>query len=182
MPHTNPWSDTDPPGSQAANTIDDEIRQLRLDIHERMDDIVVDWTADPIVLAGAGAVVSSKRATYQDSLSAGSKVSALADIQGMMFVVLTGTTNSSGVITFNFNEINTGSGGTLNYQVSNGAGVAFWRGNRSSDGVPVFIRVIGSSGVTNTVTLEFRYGDGAIVSSLPVAGTLLVLSQSNPVV
>lgn len=49
MAYTNTWSDTIPLGSADADTIDDAIQQLRKDIHDRMDDIVEDWTADPVV-------------------------------------------------------------------------------------------------------------------------------------
>lgn len=53
MAFTNPWSDIIPAGSDPANTADDELRQLRVDVHERMDTIVGDWTADPLfVLTG----------------------------------------------------------------------------------------------------------------------------------
>jgi hypothetical protein len=48
MAYAHPWSDVIPPGTQAANTIDDEIKNLRLDTHERMNSIVRDWTTDPI--------------------------------------------------------------------------------------------------------------------------------------
>ena len=48
--YTNPWSNTIPLGTDIANTIDDSIRQLRLDISDRMNSIVVDWAADPVVL------------------------------------------------------------------------------------------------------------------------------------
>lgn len=50
MAFTNPWSNIIPAGSDPANTADDEIRQLRFDIDERMDTIVPDWSADPIVV------------------------------------------------------------------------------------------------------------------------------------
>jgi hypothetical protein len=49
MPYTNAWSDIRPPGTELARNIDDEIRALRLDVHERMDAVVADWTADPVV-------------------------------------------------------------------------------------------------------------------------------------
>jgi hypothetical protein len=49
MAFTNPWSNIIPAGGDPANTTDDEIRQLRVDIDERMDTIVGDWSADPIV-------------------------------------------------------------------------------------------------------------------------------------
>ncbi len=48
MAFTNPWSNIIPAGSDPANTADDEIRQLRFDIDERMDTIVPDWSADPL--------------------------------------------------------------------------------------------------------------------------------------
>lgn len=180
MPYTRPWNDT-ALGSEAANTIDDIISAKMADIHERMDDVVVDWTADPVVPLGVGTLTSSKRITYQDSLDAGEKASSFDDTFALMTVVLTGTTSGSGLITFNFNEINVGSGDTLNYQVLNGAGIISWMGNRT-DGVPVFMRVVGTSTSANTMTLEFRHGDGAIVASLAIVGTLIISSIDNPVV
>ncbi len=50
MPYTNAWSSTIPLGSADPGTIDDVVRQLRLDIEERMNDVVADWTVDPVVL------------------------------------------------------------------------------------------------------------------------------------
>lgn len=49
MAYTNAWSNAVPAGSDAANTIDDQIRRLRLDIDERMTDLVDNWEADPVV-------------------------------------------------------------------------------------------------------------------------------------
>lgn len=49
MSYTNTWSDTRPLGSAQRNTADDEMRTIRLDVHERMDAIFVDWTTDPVV-------------------------------------------------------------------------------------------------------------------------------------
>ncbi len=49
MAHTNAWSNIVPAGSDNLNTADDQIRRLRLDIQERGDEIVDDWTADPVV-------------------------------------------------------------------------------------------------------------------------------------
>lgn len=53
MAFTNVWSNIIPAGSDPANTADDEIRQLRLDVDERMDTLVGDWSADPIVVLTA---------------------------------------------------------------------------------------------------------------------------------
>lgn len=46
--YSNDWTANRPLGSAQANTVDDEIRALRLDIQERMNDLVEDWTADPV--------------------------------------------------------------------------------------------------------------------------------------
>jgi hypothetical protein len=47
MPHTRVWDVTSPPGSQAAAQIDDEIRKLRVDIDERMNELAVNWGLEP---------------------------------------------------------------------------------------------------------------------------------------
>lgn len=54
MAYTNAWTDNVPLGSEAAKNIDDFMRRVRLDIHERMDNVVADWTADPVVPLAAG--------------------------------------------------------------------------------------------------------------------------------
>lgn len=183
MAYTNPWSDTDPPGSQNANTVDDEFRQLRLDIHERMDALVEDWTDDPVVPlgggAGGGAILTSKKCLYLDSSPPGSKASTLVNIQAHMRVAFTGTTNAVGVITFNVNEISVLTGIVWNI-ATHGLDINLLSGRRSSDNVPAFMTVIGSSGITNTFTLEFRYGDGAIYNNIQINGTLLITAQVNP--
>lgn len=53
MAYTNTWSDTTPSGSLPAKEIDTAFQNFRKDIHERMDSIFVDWTADPVVLKDA---------------------------------------------------------------------------------------------------------------------------------
>lgn len=49
MAYTNVWSNVIPAGTAAANTLDSVTQQLRLDINERMDVLVEDWTTDPVV-------------------------------------------------------------------------------------------------------------------------------------
>ena len=50
MAHTNAgWPTNIPATGDNLNTADDQLRRLRLDIKERMNDFVDDWTADPIV-------------------------------------------------------------------------------------------------------------------------------------
>lgn len=51
MPYTNaPWVDATPPVGVLAIHLDDHIRQLRLDIGERLRTIVEDIDADPLVV------------------------------------------------------------------------------------------------------------------------------------
>ena len=57
MAYTNPWSTAIPLGSDQAKTLDNHIRQLRLDLAERLLTLVEDLDADPLVLtaeAGGG--------------------------------------------------------------------------------------------------------------------------------
>ena len=50
MAYTNNWTTVAPAGSAAANTADDEIRKLRLDMEERLEEVVIeDMTTDPVV-------------------------------------------------------------------------------------------------------------------------------------
>lgn len=64
MAYTNAWSDNLPAVGTAANQIGVAARQLRQDVHERMNTIVTDWTADPIVLipAVSGLIAAPGRA------------------------------------------------------------------------------------------------------------------------
>lgn len=51
MAYTNPWTTAQPVDTDAVSGADDEIRKLRLDIQERMDDIMGvpgGWATDPI--------------------------------------------------------------------------------------------------------------------------------------
>jgi hypothetical protein len=51
MAYSNTWSTTRPLGSAQANTADDEIRALRLDLQERFNDFVFeDMSVDPLVI------------------------------------------------------------------------------------------------------------------------------------
>jgi hypothetical protein len=50
MAFSRTWDSTQPPDSQAANLLGQDIRQLKDDIKERMNSLfVVDWTTDPLV-------------------------------------------------------------------------------------------------------------------------------------
>ena len=49
MAYTNTWAQLAITGAAAPDTIDEKFTQVALAIQERMDDVVVDWTADPVV-------------------------------------------------------------------------------------------------------------------------------------
>lgn len=49
MAYTNAWDETKPLGTAAADTLESIIQQLKLDLHERLNTLVVDWTTDPVV-------------------------------------------------------------------------------------------------------------------------------------
>lgn len=54
MAYTNvPWVNNIPLGGDNLNTADDQFRRLRLDINERQNDIVGDWTVDPVFVKTA---------------------------------------------------------------------------------------------------------------------------------
>lgn len=54
MPYTDAWNTTRPAGGVAAKNIDDEIRLLRLQLDQRLEDVLVeDMSADPLVLKSA---------------------------------------------------------------------------------------------------------------------------------
>lgn len=187
MPYTNPWSDTDPPGSQAANTIDDELRQLRLDIHERMDDIVADWTADPVVPVG-GASAGSFGVQYGDLGVPGSKASEYIGIVSTLTINwINGSTNSVGEVTINLNEINTLTGDT-DWQVANlfnpGGGsylpLAFVGRYIPAPSRPIAIQSTAVSSVGNTITLLIRRQDAGSVSNIQIEFTILLGFTTAP--
>lgn len=53
MAYTNAWSHTIPSGSDQAKTIDNHIRQVRLDLEERLLTFFEDLDADPLVPLGS---------------------------------------------------------------------------------------------------------------------------------
>lgn len=91
MSHTNAWTDSIPLGSELAKNIDDQIRQLRLDIHERMDDIVADWEADPVVLqpGGSGSTIIIPCAAFNADQSSGFTNSNVANNLSHLYVEAT---------------------------------------------------------------------------------------------
>lgn len=49
MAYTRAWDETAPLGSAAASSIDTIFQQLKTDLRERLNEVVVDFTADPVV-------------------------------------------------------------------------------------------------------------------------------------
>jgi len=49
MAYTNTWAQLAITGAAAPDTIDEKFTQVALAIQERMDDVVDDWTADPVI-------------------------------------------------------------------------------------------------------------------------------------
>ncbi len=50
MPYTNSgWPTNIPAGTDALNTADDQLRRMRLDLLERLNDIISDITVDPVI-------------------------------------------------------------------------------------------------------------------------------------
>jgi len=173
MAYTNPWSDTDPPGSQNANTIDDELRQLRLDIHERMNDIVDDWEDDPVVLAAGGAGGSLGECLfYSDAQSAGLKFNAEDEVVRWLGIRYSGTTNSIGAVTINFNEF-APEHPWLVSDICFGSSVIAYifhllRGIRASDALPLFGYIAAYDAGANTIQIAVQHYTGRQVKDTEV--------------
>lgn len=107
MPYSVIWNNNTPVNGIDNNNVEDDIvREIRLGIHERMDDIVVDWTADPVVLPQlADALRLVKRYRYDADAGAGSRALDPAYAQAMLIINYSGFTDASGNITINFNEL-----------------------------------------------------------------------------
>lgn len=109
MPYTNPWSDNTPLGSNAADTMDDNMRRARLDVAERMNTILGsdNWrTQDPISLPGLlTAFKFAKRYVYDDTQPMGSKASVPGDLKTLLVIRFDGTTDSGSNIQINFGAL-----------------------------------------------------------------------------
>lgn len=164
MPYTNPWSDIIPAGTDPANTIDDQIRQLRLDIHDRMDHVVADWTDDPVVPLSGSNIYSALGAAYE-----------AVNYLTIAFAIFTSTT---GVIVFDLDDVNTLAGGGVDWQVSNMTlldmpvsfvGIADIFGTP----VPVAIKSFVKDSVENTVTITFiRASDEGVLNTKSITGSI----------
>lgn len=182
MPYTNPWDETKPPGTQNANTADDEFRKAKLDIRERMNDaLVVDWSADPVVAKATLGGVNGDVLIYEDANSAGNKLSGELLIKEWLPVVFHGTTNSVGIVTINFNEF----APEHPWLVTDIAfappvsTIAFIfhliRGIRTSDGAPLVGNIANYSEAGNFIELKMFFAEsGAVVASQNIYVNLLL--------
>jgi hypothetical protein len=82
MSYTRTWDDTIPAGTAQASSIDDSIRALRVDIHERMDEVFNDWLNGPLTLKSSALGPSTSKTlildphggNFQTDLSSGNLV------------------------------------------------------------------------------------------------------------
>ena len=75
MAYTNSWNESAPAGSDAANTIDDLMRQSKLDLRERINSLIGVATsislADPVVASSSSlAPLRSQLTTAQSDIDA----------------------------------------------------------------------------------------------------------------
>lgn len=174
MPYTNSWDDDVPAGTVAANLIDDHIRRLRLDLHERMDELVEDWTTDPVVpLAQTGNNV--QHIGYDDSEAVGSKAIGDQTVVTTLALRYSGITTAS-VVIINLNEINTLTGD--DWQVSNlydpidptNPIPLSFVGRRTVLGLfaTITVRSISINVPANTISITLGDSDGDTFGNLPV--------------
>lgn len=181
--YTNPWTNTSPPGSQAANTIDDEIRKLRLDIFQRMSDVVEDWTADPVIPLGGGGASSlglSRVANYNEDIAPGSRVSGYNNLAALLAFTFLGYTNSVGVISININEFNLASGDTHNWQAALLTPYSF-HGIRTDINEPIHLAAYNWNIPSNIINFTLRHYSGVLVQSRQVLFNTILASTLPPV-
>jgi len=157
MAYTRNWDDTKPTGSEAANTIDDLMRELKEDIHERMDDLVVDWTDDPVVLKATAAQWFAKSYAYNDLTAPGNKAQNPTNIKAILHLKVRCLTGPAGNVTINLNEI-----ADEIWSASNFVGLVAMVNNVSSTAICyVDTRGLSINEGANTITLPFRNYDGS---------------------
>lgn len=169
MAYTNAWSVTVPAGSELASTIDDHLRRLRLDIQERMNDIVTDWTADPVVLSAIAMPVVQKSAYYA---IAGPVVSSYLDVAKVLALEITGDTDVNGLITVDLDAINTPYESANYYQIANFMGVSVAHNSFETSRE---VKVWQIDNIANTITLMVQDFDGvpAALNTVKVWLTML---------
>lgn len=178
MAHTNSWSDNTPLGSDAADTMDNNMRQVRLDVAERMNDILGsnNWrTQDPVTLPGLlTAFKFAKRYRYDDLQSAGFKAVEPASLRALLIIRYSGTTDIAGNITINFGAL------FETYDLTSIDLDTFVRGmvvNRTVNDV-AFIFI--GSVVGDVVTYSVRKSNGNLYISDVLEGDIIFWAAQKP--
>jgi hypothetical protein len=119
--------------------------------------------------SGVGALAGVLGQAYDLEIGVG--LSNADQIKSYLTIYLRATTNGSGVFTMDFDDF------PDPYTVEDVYGFATSPGfvdrmGRSSDGVPVFLRITAFDSGNNTVTFVARFGDGALVASTAISGTV----------
>lgn len=173
MVYSNSWDDTHPPGSELAKNIDEAIRRLRLDIHERMDHVVADWEADPVVPVGSGAIAKAKYADYNDGNSIGNKVVVAADIRAFLSIKVTATTTASGQLNLDLDEINTETG--ENWQIVDFAGYNWIGLSGAADDATYATQ----DNAQNTIRFIIKDFNGTAKTNATITGYLILFFTTN---
>lgn len=179
MAYTRIWDNTKPPGTQQAAKIDDEIRELRVDISERLSTIT-NWTADPITLL-AGAAGSMRCIRYKSSATVGARKTVDRTALAVISVFVEATTDSNGRFELSLAEFP----GTwtvpdlIGYE--EGQPFMTWHGHRAANspddvqfGAPAF-DVPGN--LLRFVVKDFA---GTLVGSKLIYGTMMLFNRTDP--
>lgn len=186
--YSNPWTNGHPPGSLPARDIDAAIQRVRLDIAERMEDVVVDWNADPVIPLAAGTISTAKNVQYNTGAPVGSRASIYRDTRAILSMNFAGVTPGSGQLTIDLDEVNAAAGGTAAWTVNSYVGViysltAISGGTSGVNNLMVHAQLVAIDGVSNTLTFEFRYArDHALVQADTVFGLMNFHFFEDPVV
>ena len=114
MAFTNTINPAVPAANAMAGLGDDELRQLKLDITERLASFFADPNADPLVPL-SGALTRMRAANYDAAAAAGSRATNLA-VARALFIKATGVADAAGLFAIDLDEAGFTGGG---YSVTN---------------------------------------------------------------
>lgn len=178
MPHTNSWSDNTPLGSDAADTMDNNMRRLRLDVAERMNDILGadNWrTQDPITLPGMiTGLKFAKRYFYDDTQAPASKAQNPENLKAVVIFRFTGTTNSGSQIQIRFGAL------FETYDMASLDTSSFVRGILQNTTVNDIVFLLSSAIVGDTITYMVKKSNGNVYSNDAVQGHIIFWASAKP--
>lgn len=174
--YTRAWDDAAYPGTTQAKLIDDKARELRVDIHERMDDIVKDWTADPVELDTTNLNISevSRAVRYVGSNAPGSRVVEDIDIKTTILIILDVITSQFGFFVVDLDEIS-------GWFVADLVGFTssrpqfLWKGRHEAN-APDNIEMGSFDQAANTLTFVCTDFEGTELSQKQIHGTLMLFN------